>query len=92
MNDDSLSFIDASANPFDDEESNESLGDRVENETVRKDVELMNIVRAIAILVILTITTVSAEAVFIVSRSAEEKSFTTAYDKVAQKLFETFKF
>lgn len=85
----SFSYLDDSANQYESESegSESTAGDA---QIGRKDIELMNIVRAIAILVILTITTISAETVFIVARGAEESDFNAAYEESTQRLFDAF--
>lgn len=55
----------------------------------REDIKLMNVVRAIVILFLLTVATIFGETVFIIALINEEHSFEDAFDKNAQSLVDS---
>eukprot|EP00523_Entomoneis_sp_CCMP467_P019712 CAMPEP_0168820572 /NCGR_PEP_ID=MMETSP0726-20121227/8918_1 /TAXON_ID=265536 /ORGANISM="Amphiprora sp., Strain CCMP467" /LENGTH=1298 /DNA_ID=CAMNT_0008873087 /DNA_START=52 /DNA_END=3948 /DNA_ORIENTATION=- len=54
----------------------------------REDIKLMNVVRAIVILFLLTVATIFGEAVFIITLIGEERSFEDAFEKTSNNLIE----
>ena len=55
----------------------------------REDIRLMNVVRAIVMLILLTFAVISGETVFIISLVSEENNFSEAYDDAAKVLTNT---
>eukprot|EP00977_Amphora_coffeiformis_P020476 scaffold8300_cov171-Amphora_coffeaeformis.AAC.1 len=55
----------------------------------REDIRLMNVVRAIVMLILLTFAVISGETVFIISLISEENNFSEAYDDAAKVLTNT---
>lgn len=92
----SISTMEDDLSLYDDEESLFESGASVD-ETVagsligaREDVKLMNVVRVIVILVLLTIAFVSAETVFVIATIAEQDEFRAGYNDATEKLTEGF--
>jgi hypothetical protein len=56
----------------------------------REDIKLMNVVRAIVILILLTLAFISSEAVFVIATIAEENNFKSAYQDASKKLVNEF--
>lgn len=74
---------------FDDEDER-SVEDDGTVKVAREDVKLMNVVRAIVILFLLTVGTISGETVYVITLVGEESSFQESYSKTAQALIESF--
>jgi len=55
----------------------------------REDIKLMNVVRAIVILFLLTVATIFGEAVYIMTLIGEEHSFEDAFEKTSENLIES---
>jgi cytoskeletal protein RodZ len=81
---------------YDEEESlfgdNASVDDSEAGSLIgaREDVKLMNVVRAIVILILLTIAFISAETVFVIATISEQDQFRDAYSDATGKLVEGF--
>lgn len=56
----------------------------------REDIRLMNVVRAIVILILLTFAFITANTVFVIASIAEENNFRVAYEEAASKLIVSF--
>jgi hypothetical protein len=56
----------------------------------REDIKLMNVVRAIVILILLTIAFISSETVFVIATIAQENNFDSAYQDASQELIDGF--
>jgi hypothetical protein len=88
--------MDEDPSGFDDEASmfgdNASVDDSEAGSLIgaREDVKLMNVVRAIVILILLTIAFISAETVFVIATISEQDQFRSAYNQAAEKLTEGF--
>lgn len=59
-------------------------------QVAKEDIKLMNVVRAIMILVLLTFAFISAEAVFVISTIAAEDNFKDAYTAASIKIIDGF--
>lgn len=75
---------------LDDDEStdNESLNGSVH--VAREDIRLMNVVRAIIILILLTLAFILSEVAFVISTLQNENNFRAAYSSAANELVDAF--
>jgi hypothetical protein len=87
--DEDPSFYDDEASIFGD---NASVDDSEAGSLIgaREDVKLMNVLRAIVILILLTIAFISAETVFVIATISDQDSFRNAYTQAAEQLTEGF--
>lgn len=56
----------------------------------RDEIKLLNVVRAIVILILLTIAFIAAETVFVIATMAEQNNFRAAYTEASNKIYESF--
>lgn len=76
---------------FEGEDELGSVGNSSQNRIAREDIRLMNVVRAIVMLCLLTFAFISSEVVFITSLIGEQNEFEDAYDDAAMVLTNTMK-
>lgn len=82
------SFFDDDQSLFDGEDENDLALQSSQGSAriAREDVRLMNVVRAIVMLILLTFATISGEAVFIITLISEESNFSEAYQEASEVL------
>jgi class 3 adenylate cyclase len=86
---DDLSGVEDEESIFGDDDSI-SDGSQGSVRVAREDIKLMNVVRAIVILILLTIAFISSEAVFVIATIAQENNFDSAYSDASQELIDGF--
>jgi class 3 adenylate cyclase len=87
--DEDLSGIEDDESIFDDDDSL-SDGSKGSVKVAREDIKLMNVVRAIVILILLTIAFISSETVFVIATIAQENNFDSDYSDAAKELIDGF--
>lgn len=87
--DDSLFDDDQSLFEGDDENDLALQSSQGSARIAREDIRLMNVVRAIVMLILLTFAVISGETVFIISLISEENNFSEAYNDAAKVLTNT---
>jgi class 3 adenylate cyclase len=86
---DDLSGVEDEESIFGDDDSI-SDGSQGSVRVAREDIKLMNVVRAIVILILLTIAFISSETVFVIATIAQENNFDSAYQDASQELIDGF--
>ena len=88
MNEDDDSYYDDENSIFHGEDSNDIALQSSQGSAriAREDIRLMNVVRAIVILTLLTFAVISAETVYIISLISKENAFSDAYTEAANVL------
>jgi hypothetical protein len=74
----------------DDASSADGSEDEGAHHMAREDIKLMNVVRAIVILTLLTVAFISAESVYVIATIAGENNFKNAYLDASEKLMDGF--
>jgi class 3 adenylate cyclase len=81
---------------FEDEESifgdddSLSAGSKGSVKVAREDIKLMNVIRAVVILILMTVAFISSEFVFVIATIAQENNFDNAYNDASQELIDGF--